>query len=210
MPVVIFITASMFFKNRQKFSFNFFIVFLVYLLISLVVEISSNIIAFYDLNNLVIYNVEMLIETLAFCYLFYSIDLLAFARKLLFASILFFVLFWIINFLFIQRVKTLDTYSYLLSCLILCMFSMITIYQYIFQSAFGNPFHNFFFWASIGILFCYLGNIPYLASYNILVIKDKITAYSLGIISQIVNTILYLMLITGIVCHRPQKILELQ
>ena len=95
-----------------------------------------------------------------------------------------------------------NTYSYLLSSIVLSGFSLATIYIFVFEKTFKDPFHNFFFWTSIGILFCYLGNIPYLMFYNILFQKAILIAYSLTIISQIVNSILYIMIIIGILYHR--------
>jgi hypothetical protein len=205
MPIVVLITLLVFIRARQKFGSDFFMIFCWYLTINFLVELSSAIIGYYNFNNLTIYNVSMLTEGLTFCYMFYYVNNNVAMRKALIISLVFFVLFWIINFCFIQKSDKLNTYTYLLSCIILSSFSLITIYRFVFQNLFNNPFYNFFFWASIGILFCYLGNIPYLASYNILAVKDEMTAYSLGIISQVVNSILYFMIITGVLCHHPQR-----
>jgi hypothetical protein len=205
MPIVILIALLVFIRARLKFGSDFFIVFSLYLAINFRVELSSSIIAHYNFNNLWIYNISILTEGLTFCYIFYYVNNSKPIRKAVIISVMLFASFWIADFCFIQGNRNLNTYTYLLSCIILSVFSLITIYQFVFQNSFNNPFYNFFFWASIGILFCYLGNVPYLASFNILVIRDPITAYRLNIISQVVNSILYCMIITGILCHHPQK-----
>jgi hypothetical protein len=203
-PVIILITLLVFIKARRKFGFTFFVVFSIYLISNFFIEFLSDILAIYNLNNLAVYNISILSEGLTFCYLFYSVNRNHTIRKALVITSSVFLLFWVINFFFIQKYNTLNTFTYLFSCINLAVFSLVTIYQFVFQNSFNNPFYNFFFWASIGILFCYLGNIPYLASFNILAIKDEATAISLGIISQVVNSILYFMIITGILCHRPE------
>jgi hypothetical protein len=206
LPVIIFIALLVFIKARRKFGFVFSWIFISYLTINFLVESISVVIAYKDLSNLLIYNISMLMEGLTFCYMFYYLNNNPAIKKALIISTSIFVLFWAVNFFFIQKSNdTLDTYTYLLSCIILSSFSLITIYRFVFQNSFNNPFYNFFFWASIGILFCYLGNIPYLASYNILLVKDKMIAYSLNIISQVVNSILYIMIIIGVLCHRPER-----
>jgi hypothetical protein len=206
LPVIIFIALLVFIKARRKFGFVFFFIFSSYLIINFLVESVSVVIVYKDLSNLLIYNISMLIEGLVFCYMFYYISSNRVIKKAVIISITVFILFWTANFFFIQKsTDTLDTYTYLLSCIILATFSLITIYRFVFHNSFDNPFYNFFFWASIGILFCYLGNIPYLAAYNILVIKDRMIAYSLNIISQVVNSILYIMIIIGALCHRPER-----
>jgi hypothetical protein len=205
-PIIILITLLVFIKARRKFGFNFFILFLIYLISNLGAELSSSIMLYYHSkgNNMLIYNISILIEGLTFCYMFYYANNNSSVRKAVIISGSVFLVFWIINIRFIQKNDSLDTYSYLFSSIVLAIFSLITINRFVFLNSFNNPFYNFFFWTSIGILFCYLGNIPYLASFNILAISNRKTAISLSIISQVVNSILYLMIITGILCHRPE------
>jgi hypothetical protein len=202
LPLLILITLLLFIKAKRKFSFKFFVIFSLYLFVNFLIELSSNIIAYHNLSNIILYNIAILIEGTVFLYLFYHLHFNKAIKKSLVISALFFILFWNFNFFFMQRNNYFDTYTYLLSCVFLSTFSLITIYQFVFEDMFDNPFNNFFFWVSIGILFCYLGNIPYLMFFNIL-FKSRIATMSLNIISQIVNTILYIMIITGILCHQP-------
>jgi hypothetical protein len=203
LPLIILITLSFFIKARQKFGFDFFFIFIIYLISNFLVELTSSISVHYIGNNMLLYNISMFTEGLTFCYVFYYINNDTSIKKAIIISGCMFFLFWIINFSFFQKNNSLDTYTYLFSSIILATFSLITIYQFIFKNSFNNPFHNFFFWISIGILFCYLGNIPYLASVNILAVNDWKTAISLNIISQVVNSILYLMIIIGCLQHQP-------
>lgn len=203
LPLLIFITILIFILKRGKFSIDFFLIFLSYLILNLVIEFVSGIAYYHAKSNLVIYDIDILIEGLTFCYTFYYLHFSSKVKNLLIVAALILVLFWITDFSFIQMRAVFNTYSYLLSCLILSTFSLLSIYLFVFESIYDDPFRNFFFWLSIGILFCYLGNIPYLMFFNILVMKSRITAFSLGIISQIVNSILYIMIITGTLRHQP-------
>jgi len=204
-PAIILITLLVFIQARRKFGLSFFILFILYLITNFLIEVSSSILVhYYEVGNIPIYNVSILLEGFAFCYIFYYVNKSLAIRKAILIYGITFACFWIINFCFIQKNDSLDTYSYLFSSVALAAFSLITIYQFVFKNSFNNPFHNFFFWTSIGILFCYLGNIPYLASFNILSINNWRTAVSLNIISQVVNSILYLMIIIGVLCHRPE------
>src|SRR5260221_949713 len=115
MPTVILITLLVFIKARRKFGFNFFLIFSFYLLINLFVELSSNIVAYYDLNNITIYNIAILIEGVTFCYLFYYVNNNLTIRRFLTPMVILFILFWAVNFFFLQKSKTLNTYTYLLS-----------------------------------------------------------------------------------------------
>jgi hypothetical protein len=201
LPLLILITLLTFIKARRKLGFSFSVIFILYLSFNLIVEIVSGIAYYNKINNIVIYNVDILIEGLVFCYGFYYFHSNVKIKKSLLISASVFVLFWALNFFFIQSDNIFNTYSYLLSCIILSLFSLITIYIFVFENIFKDPFKNFFFWISIGVLFCYLGNIPYLMFYNILLHRASAVAYSLVIISQIVNSILYVMIIIGTLYH---------
>jgi hypothetical protein len=206
LPLLIILTTLLIFiKARRKLGFSFSVIFILYLSFNLMVELVSGIdYYFYMINNVVIYNVDILVEGLVFCYAFYYLHSSIYIKQLLKIAAAIFVLFWIADFCFIQKEHTLNTYSYLLSSIILSGFSLTTIYTFVFEKTFKDPFYNFFFWASIGILFCYLGNVPYLMFYNILLERAPVIAYSLAIISQIVNSILYITIIIGTVYHRKQ------
>jgi hypothetical protein len=205
LPILILITLLVFARARLKFGSGFFTIFLCYLGINLTIELCSNVIAYYKGSNLLIYNIAILIEGLAFYYLFIQLNKNKAIQKRIKIIAGLFILFWLADILFIQKPRLLNTYSYLFSCTTLSAISLIAIYLFVFEDTVKNPFHNFFFWASIGILFCYLGNIPYLMFYNILYARAYVVAFSLSIISQIANSILYLMLITGVLCHRPSR-----
>ncbi len=213
LPIIILITVLFFIKAKQKFGFDFFLIFLIYLISNFLVELSASFSVHYIGNNMLLYNISILTEGLAFCYTFYYVNNSFLIKKIIVISATSFLLFWVIDFCFMQKNNSLDTYSYLFSAINLATFSLITIYKFVFKNAFNNPFHNLFFWTSIGILFCYLGNIPYLASINTLAVNNWKTyrmAISLNIISQVVNTILYLMIIIGTICHRPETNYKLE
>jgi len=178
---------------------------MLYLTFNLVVEFIAGIAFYYKLNNIVLYNIDILIEGLTFCYALYYLHRSSLIKRLLKITATAFILFWVADFFFIQKEYEFNTYSYLLSSIVLSGFSLTTIYIFVFEKTFKDPFHNFFFWLSIGILFCDLGNVPYLMFYNILFQKAILIAYSLTIISQMVNTILYIMIIIGILYQRPQS-----
>src|SRR5271170_3263506 len=142
LPTLILITLLIFLKARGKFGFHFFILFSSYLLINLIIELLANVFAHYHYHNLYIYNIAILIEGLTFCYMFYYANNNKVIKKALVIATSVFILFWVINFCFIQKSRdTLNTYTYLLSCIILSIFSLITIYRFVFQNSFNNPFY---------------------------------------------------------------------
>ena len=202
LPLLILTTLLIFIKARRKLGFFFSLIFILYLTFNLVIEFIAGIAFYYKVNNIILYNMDILIEGLTFCYALYYLHRSPLIKGLLKITATIFILFWAVDFFFIQKEYEFNTYSYLLSSIVLSGFSLATIYIFVFEKTFKDPFHNFFFWTSIGILFCYLGNIPYLMFYNILFQKAILIAYSLTIISQIVNSILYIMIIIGILYHR--------
>jgi hypothetical protein len=149
-----------------------------------------------------VYNLEMIFEVLFFLFFFYRNGAPELIKNSIPLLISIFVLFSIYNILLIQKWTDFNTNTYTLGSFFLFYVCGYYLIYSVLRNENKNPLRNLLFWISLGLLFCYLGNFPFLSNVNQLFTLNAVMATSLRTISLVVNLLLYLLIIVGVICNR--------
>lgn len=198
LPVTILLALIIVFVNRQKINKNIRSLLLLYLAVNFIIELTANMME----TNIALYNAGMVIEITIFLIIYYRSIPEIKIKKGIGYIIPAFLLFALINALFIQHYRILFSNTYIVGCVVLMFISLYYLFNIVILREQVNPLKSFLFWFSIGVLFCYLGNLPYLSILNTVInSKNEILKNNLAYISETVNTLLYLLIITGAICQ---------
>lgn len=199
LPLIILMAIFFLIKARKKIERYYFLL-LIYLVVNLLVESFANVLDYNKKSNIALYNFGMIFEITVFLLIYYR----EMHWKIIIKSaILLFLIFAWINALFFQNLHSFYSNTYTVGSILLMSFSLYYLFGIVVKNETINPLFNFMFWFSIGVLFCYLGNLPYLSILNKLLSADnKVLIRNLALISLVVNTLLYILIIIGSLCHR--------
>lgn len=153
-------------------------------------------------GNIAIYNLEMIFEVSFFLLLYRKITVRKTQKKWISAAILLFITFAILNIQFFQHIHIFNSNTYTLGSFLLIFACSFFLYEFIKTHEDKNPLFSLMFWVSLGVLFCYLGNFPFLSNVNQLFSENEALALRLRVISISVNVLLYLLITVGILCNR--------
>ena len=211
LPLIILIVLAVVLKTQPKLSGHFIWKWLVlYLIVNFAVELLANILEANHRNNLALYNFGMAFEVGIFLRLFILINDDKKVKSLIGVFAVLFTLAFLIDLLLIHGILQFNAYAYTAACLLLTSCCFITLGKSVVNGFERNPLHDFKFWFSIGVLFCYLGNAFYLILVNKLVETNSIDLKNLSIISLTVNTIMYIMIAIGSACQKEETISNIQ
>lgn len=198
LPATILLSFIVFYYHRKKMNRNIRTLFFIYLPANFIIELIANILD----SNIVLYNAAMIFEITLFLLVYYRSMPETWVRKIIFYMIIFFLFFAIMDALLLQEYTTFFSYTYTVGCVLLMFASLYYLFIIVIKYENINPLKNFLFWFSIGVLFCYLGNLPYLSVLNkIISVKNN----NLSNISKVVNTLLYLLITIGSICQINTK-----
>lgn len=193
------LALAFFRRNLLPVSFKYL---LVYLTGNFIFELVVLFLTIKDLNNIGVYNLEMLFEVSFFMLFFRKISAKRYFRYSINVLLPLFLFCFIINILFFQPIGVFSSNTYTLGSLFLFYVCGFFLFISILQDESKNPLRSINFWISLGVLFCYLGNFPFLSNVNQLFSINESMALTLRTISISVNVLLYLLIIVGIVCSR--------
>ncbi len=187
---------------KKKLAGYLFYYLLFFLSTNLVFESIAHYLAYKKMGNYEVYNGEMIFEV-SFFLLLYKRSFSSIKFKII-ATVffIFFILFAAINIAFFQPFTSFHSNTYTAGCLLLLVTSIFFLFNDIVKAEDLNPLFFPMFWISLGILFCYLVNFPFLSNVNQLFIIDDALAKRLSVINYTVNVILYLLIGIGIICKR--------
>ena len=122
-------------------------------------------------------------------------------KKIVIVSLLAFVFSIILNLAFFQSLYIFNSNVYTLGSFILLFVCGYYLF-YIIKNEEKNPLHFLMFWISLGVLFCYLGNLPFLTNVSQLFAIDEEMALRLRLISITVNILMYCLIATGVIYNQ--------
>jgi hypothetical protein len=198
--ILLSVTVLLFFRNRlEQIAFRFL---LFYLAINFTFEVIAFILTEKSISNIPVYNLQMIFEVTFFLFLYKTTASITIYKKIIATAIASFVAFALVNIIFFQSIGKFNTNTYTLGSFLLIFACGNYLYYSILKDQLKNPLLSLMFWVSLGVLFCYLGNLPFLSNVNELFVFDEGMALRLRLISICVNVLLYLLISIGILCNR--------
>ena len=189
--------------NRYRLKRVVYLVLLIYLIYNFLIELIANILDANNFSNLELYNFGMISEVLFFLTVYYISFESFFLKRVIIYTGFFFAGFSCINAFLFQSYHSFFSNTYTVGSVLLMAVSLYYLVAVVLRNEELSPVHTFMFWFSIGVLFCYLGNLPYLSVLNNLLSTDnKAMARNLALISMTVNTLLYILIVIGAICNR--------
>ncbi len=156
---------------------------------------------FFKTKNAPPYNIILLINTLFFIWIF-SLQMQP-VKNLVYLLLSFFTSAWLFNFFFYQGIYTYNSYTELLSNIILAFLSCYMLYTLLTQENYVSLTASEYFWLSLGVLFSALGSMLLYLFLDILqAYNDKTGINVYGYINYTLNVILYGSLIIAFVCRK--------
>lgn len=198
--ILLSITVLLFFKTRvEQITFKSL---LIYLVINFTFEVIAFILTEKSISNIPVYNLQMIFEVTFFLFLYRVTASISIYKKIITIAIASFIAFALVNIVFFQSISMFNTNTYTLGSFLLIFVCGNYLYYSILKDQLKNPLLSLMFWVSLGVLFCYLGNLPFLSNVNELFAFDEDMALRLRLISICVNVLLYLLISIGILCNR--------
>ena len=180
-------------KNKMALPLKIFLVFLCYTL-------ANEILASYiNGSNHWLYNIYNYIRFSLLCFIFLKILVTPFLKKIVILLLLSLPLWFVISFITVGSFNQLHTPTVLAGSVAYVFMSTAYLYELLKYPDEESLFHKPFFWISTGLLFYFLGNLPYLGTINYLVKNDMAMAIQLYYIIYILNAVMYTLFVVAFV-----------
>ena len=188
-------------SKLQKHPPHYINTFIIYISITIILEIIAWFYSLQKRNNLIYYNFYM---TLNFPYLIYLI------RSFLINDKVKNTLRWIatlypvpalLNMIFIQGFHKFNTYSFILGCIIIVMACIFYFYERIKYPGPQSLLHDPTFWISTSLLFYYTCSLPLTGILNTISGMPFYVYKTILFINVVINTILYLLFSISFICN---------
>lgn len=189
---------------RKRISVHLFYYLLTYLCVNFIFETIAHYFAYHNMSNYEVYNYEMIWEVSFYLCLFQKGFTNNTYKKLIFIFITVFLLFAIINLIFFESRKDFNSNTYTVGCILLLTTGMMYLFHDIVKRDDVNPLFFPMFWISLGVLFCYLVNFPFLSNVNQLFNMTENMTDKLAIMNYTVNVLMYVLIGIGIICSKQR------
>jgi hypothetical protein len=170
---------------------------------NVIVDVYTTYLAFNSLNTLPYNNILMLSEGMVIILLYYIHSPFTTGKRILLYLSLIYLIFSIINFVFIQGEDNLNTYSIMPCGLVIAILSYLNIRMFITSETF---FKSLLFWFSVANFIYFIVVIP---SLSFLPIANNIS-YELGASLKVINDTAYilwsLIISIGFICQKKRAI----
>lgn len=186
---------------------SFLRLFPLFLLLTVSVELGSQWIYYYfKLGTGWLYNIFIGVQMLFFLSLFFVENRNHKRKNIALTSGLIFLLFYIVNLLFLQGVTNFNYISYLVGCFLLMINACIFFLELISRSESEGFFKQQLFWVTSGILVFFTGSFFYFLFWYWLVIRNvDSNGHLFRVLLDILNIVFYCALIIGFICPAPSR-----
>ena len=196
-------SLTIYLKKNPPLYLKFFPIFL---LITVVVEVSAVVLALNKISILPLYNFFSVFEIVFyFVVLYHSIQNKRIKQIIFFAGI-FYPAFAIINILY-QGNKKFQTFTYSLGVILLVCFCIYSMYELLKRTVFQKVNREPAFWIYFGLSFFYSCTLPIWASMNFLR-NNRFEMMMFSLISGFSNYVLYGSFIIAFICHFKNRVIK--
>jgi hypothetical protein len=183
----------------QKLKLNYLKVFPVFLFITILVELTGQLLKMLGLRNVLLYNFFTVFEFEVYLIILYMIIRSSNAKKIILAFIWIYPILSVLNILYFQA-GTFHTFTYSIGCLLIvgfCIYFFLELFKY---PRFINLIKEPAFWICSGLLFFYCCSFPLLGLINYLYSASSVILENLTSILAILNVLLYSLFTIAFLC----------
>ncbi|MES2882799.1 MAG: hypothetical protein V4676_11665 [Bacteroidota bacterium] len=180
-------------KNKLPLTLKVFLVFLCYTLVNELITVKMN-----GANHW-LYNIYNYIRIALLSFIYLKLLVTPILKKIIKGFLISLPAWFAISFFLLDGIHQLHTPTVLAACVAFVFMSTGYLYELLLYPTQENLLRKPFFWISTGILFYFLGNLPYLGSINYLVKKDMKLAMQLYYIVYILNAVMYTLFVVAFV-----------
>lgn len=197
------VSLSVFFARRT--SFSYLRLFPPFLLLTIISESFGAYLGSIGKNNLTLYN---FFTTFEFCFYLWIISLVIKNRRWIRAirlSVPVYALVAVTNILFIQKMNTFHTMTYVIGCLLIVFFCIYYFFELFRFPGSEKLLQNPAFWIVSGLMFFYCCGFPLYGLINLWSNISKFIVNNFGTIVTILNFFLYTLFMIAFLCIRTRK-----
>lgn len=158
----------------------------------------------FSRGNQWFYNIFHFLTYLFYLWFFYQILQLPRIKKAVRILSVLYILFALINYIFIQGVLQLNTFSDLFACFIMVFLSIAYYYQLLYAKEIISLQRDPFFWISTGIFIYHLGSMMGLFLINVMDIISNEKARHIHLIIQTAAVLMYVNFSIAFLCMRKK------
>lgn len=187
MPLVILITAALYFVLNRVVPTLIDRTILFFLGVQVILNSLSGYMQYYQINNMWVYSLNILVFAIIFTRYFYGNLSGKRTRNIILACFLFFLVFFCFNLIFFQPYDTFNSYSYAFGALLIVVYSLLGLRQLINYSPEYDILRLKNFWFAAGILLYFGSSFFIFMSYHYL---SEVSAKDVGVLWKIHNLFL--------------------
>jgi hypothetical protein len=171
-----------------------------FLFVNLVVELVANYMSSKNINNIFLYNIEVVFEFSFYLFLLRTLLGQFIKTYILRLIIYFYIIISLINIFFIQGKYHFETYTFILGCLFIISLSIFYYLLLLRYSKSPSLMHEPAFWIATGIFFYHTTMLPIFGIINFMSNVSVSIAKILGVVVELVNILLYILFTIGFLC----------
>lgn len=198
--IICFVTALL--AKLQKDPPQYLNSFIIYILVTIIVEVAAWWYSIHYKRNLIFYNLYAIINFTYLIFLLRSFMTNVKLVKVMGVLLVVYPALTLINLFLIQGINTIfNTYTFLLGCIIVVTASICYFYERIKYPGPHSLLKEPAFWVSTGLLFFYTCSPPLTGVLNAISLIPFYNLKTLYLINLMVNIILYLLFSISFICN---------
>lgn len=155
------------------------------------------------LNNVWLYNIFFPVEFTIFSISILNKISFRLYKRVIFLALGIYILFELINIIFIQTIYEFHTISFIIGSLLMVISSGLFLHNLIKEMNENKTFFREpYFWICTGLLFFYSGNFLFMSSMDFIGSKYPMLTHKLFLITELLGIVEYTMIIIAFLCRR--------
>lgn len=197
--IIFFSTAVSIYRYNRLFP-GYLRFFSFFLLLTLSVELTGFYLKEHFINNYRLYNLFTPVELCFYSYIYYHALQSARIKKIIRLVIPLYLVFFVINILFLQNKREFDSYTETINDFLISAYALAYFYKLILKPPEAGLYGDPLFWISTGLLLFYAAELPYMSLFNFLEKKYKAVFNDYYPVIDYLNIIMYSLFAIGFLC----------
>ena len=189
-------------SKLQKHPPHYINTFIIYISITIVVEIIGWFYSVQRENNLIFYNFYLVVNFPYLIYLIRSFLVNRKVKKMLGWIVLLYPVFAVTNIMFVQGLHNFNTYVFITGCTLVVMASIFYFYERIKYPGPNSLLNDPTFWIATSLLFYYTCSLPLNGILNVISNMPFYVYKTIYLINVVINSVLYLLFSISFICNR--------